>query len=474
MERQIDRLQGATSAEMRRRAGAVAVVLVLSGAVSSCANAQAAEGVATGQWAAKGSELLRTKAYLPADLDNEVFQMLPNVWEEPLRSRAARATTAERQRVSMERYGLTPSPEDPSRPLQYVVSRDGSWTMSCLACHQGQVAGRVIPGVPNSNYALETLTEDVRLVKVRQRKPLGHMDVGSLLLPLGTTAGTTNAVVFGIALMHHRDADLNILSRPPRFDMPHHDMDAPAWWHVKKKSRIYADGFAPTGHRMLMQFLLVKENGPEKFREWEDDFRSIEAWIESLEAPAWPWEVDTAVAEKGRLVFEKSCSECHGTYSAEGDTYPERIVPIDEIGTDRVRYDALTAENRRDLFESWFGHYGDDGGLAEPEGYVAPPLDGIWATAPYFHNGSVPTLWHVLYPDQRPTVWKRTPTGYDQTAVGLEISTFDAMPSEPMSSAERRRHFDTSKPGKSAAGHDYPALLSGEEKRALLEYLKTL
>jgi mono/diheme cytochrome c family protein len=225
---------------------------------------------------------------------------------------------------------------------------------------------------------------------------------------------------------------------------------------------------------MLMQFLLVKENGPEKFREWEDDFRSIEAWIESLEAPAWPWEVDTAVAEKGRLVFEKNCSECHGTYSAEGDTYPERIVPIDDIGTDRVRYDALTAENRRDLFESWFGHYGDDGGLAEPQGYVAPPLDGIWATAPYFHNGSVPTLWHVLYPDQRPTVWKRTPTVYDQTAVGLEISTFDAMPSEPMSSAERRRHFDTSKPGKSAAGHDYPAVLSGEEKRALLEYLKTL
>jgi mono/diheme cytochrome c family protein len=275
-------------------------------------------------------------------------------------------------------------------------------------------------------------------------------------------------------LMHHRDADLNILSRPPRFDMPHHDMDAPAWWHVKKKTRIYADGFAPTGHRMLMQFLLVKENGPEKFREWEDDFRSIEAWIESLEAPAWPWEVDTAVAEKGRLVFEKNCSECHGTYSAEGDTYPERIVPIDDIGTDRVRYDALTAENRRDLFESWFGHYGDDGGLAEPQGYVAPPLDGIWATAPYFHNGSVPTLWHVLHPDQRPAIWKRTPTGYDRATVGLEATTFDAMPTESMSSAERRRHFDTSKPGKSAAGHDYPAVLSEEEKRALLEYLKTL
>ena len=436
--------------------------------------AASADGEPAAPEAAEGYRLLRTKAYLPADLDQEIFDALPQVWEEPLRSRASEATPAERRLMAMERYGLTPDPKDSSRSLQYVIAADGSWTMNCLACHQGQVAGRVIPGVPNSTYALETLTEDVRLVKIRQRKPLGHMDVGSLLLPLGTTAGTTNAVVFGMALMHHRDRDLTILSKPPLLDMPHHDMDAPAWWHVKKKQRLYADGFAPAGHRMLMQFLLVKENGPEKFREWEDDFRSIEAWIDSLEPPTWPWAIDASRAEQGRVVFEKNCSECHGTYAASGDTYPERIIPIDEIGTDRVRYDALAARNRRDLNESWFGHYGYDGGLAEPEGYVAPPLDGVWATAPYLHNGSVPTLWHLLHPDERPAVWKRTPTGYDPTQVGLEVTTFDAMPQERMPPAERRRHFDTSKPGKSAAGHTFPDMLSEEEKQAVLEYLKTL
>ena len=67
----------------------------------------------------------------------------------------------------MDRYGLSPHPDDPSRSLQYVVDGAGKWTMSCLACHQGSVAGRVIPGAPNTRYALETLTEEVRQVKLR-------------------------------------------------------------------------------------------------------------------------------------------------------------------------------------------------------------------------------------------------------------------------------------------------------------------
>ena len=423
-----------------------------------------------------GWELLRSRAYLPADFDQEVFDALWTTWPEPLRSRAERASPEERRRMAMDRYGLDPDPDDPSRALQYVRGATGSWTMSCLACHQGQVAGKVIPGLPNSNYALETLTEEVRLVKVKQRKPFGHMDMGSLLLPLGTTNGTTNAVIFGVALMRHRDADLNIIQRPPRFDLVHHDMDAPAWWHYRRRAGLYADGFAPKGHRMLMQFLLVKENGPEKFAEWEDEFRRIQGWIEALEPPRWPWAVDAALAEQGRGVFENHCAACHGTYGP-GGSYPERMVALDEIGTDRVRFDSLTQKERSDLNESWFGHQGDDverlKNREPPTGYVAPPLDGIWATAPYLHNGSVPTLWHVLHPEERPAAWQRTRAGYDQARVGLEITAAAAPPAK-LPSAERRSWFDTSRPGKSAAGHDFPAVLDEREKAAVLEYLKTL
>jgi mono/diheme cytochrome c family protein len=424
-----------------------------------------------------GLQQLLARGYLPPDFDQEVFDQLWTTWEEPLRSLAAAADVAERRRLAMERYGLVPHPDDPSRSLQYVVDAAGSWTMSCLACHQGQVGGRAIPGVPNSNYALETLTEEVRLVKIRQRKAFGHMDMGSLLLPLGTTVGTTNAVIFGVALMRHRDAELNIVQRPPRFDLVHHDMDAPAWWHYRRRKSLYADGFAAKGHRMLMQFLLVKENGPDRFHEWEEEFREIEDWIAGLEPPRWPGVIDGPLAAAGRTVFTAHCASCHGTYGGQA-SYPERLVPIAELGTDRVRLDSLAKAERSALNASWFGHFGADGReLAERAagtGYVAPPLDGVWATAPYFHNGSVPTLWHVLHPAERPVVWRRSPTGYDDARVGLEVEERAEMPAEKLSAAVRRRYFDTRKPGKSAAGHDFPDVLTAEEKVVLLEYLKTL
>lgn len=430
----------------------------------------------------RGRELLLSKAYLPADFDQEVFDALWTVWPEPLRQRAKAASPSQRRLLAMERYGLQPHPDDPSRSLQYVVSADGSWSMNCLACHQGQVAGQVVPGLPNSTYALETLTADVRLVKLAQRKAFGHMDVGSLLLPLGTTNGTTNAVIFGVALMQHRDAALNIVSRPPRFDLVHHDMDAPPWWHYRKRRSLYADGFAPQGHRMLMQFLLVKENGPEKFREWEDDFRHIEAWIESLEPPRWPGPLDQQLVAEGQGVFREHCQRCHGTAGADGD-YPEVVVPLADIGTDPVRFRALTDADRLALNQSWFGEFGEAaeplGTRRQPDGYVAPPLDGIWASAPYLHNGSVPTLWHLLHPGQRPAVWRRTPTGYDDQRVGLEIEeipagSFAEQLAAGLAAADRRQVFDTAQPGKSAAGHDFPEALSEAERVAVLEYLKSL
>ena len=427
--------------------------------------------------AARGWMHLLERSYLPSDFDQEIFDDLWTTWEEPLRARAERASVAERRRMAMDRYGLLPHPQDPTRSLQYVVDDEGLWTMSCLACHQGQVRGKFVPGLPNSTYALETLTEEVRAVKVQQRKAFGHMDLGSLLLPLGTTVGTTNAVIFGVALMRHRDADLAIVQRPPRFDLVHHDMDAPPWWHYGKRRSLYVDGFAAQGHRPLMQFLLVKENGPEQFHEWEDEFRDIEAWINSLEPPAWTGPVDHTLAAAGEALFRSHCAECHGTYGGT-ETYPERLVAIEEVGTDRVRLDSLSAADRRALNDSWFGHLGADAAdlrdREEPRGYVPPPLDGIWATAPYFHNGSVPTLWHVLHPSERPVVWRRTPTGYDDARVGLEFEEAAELPAARLRPSERRTYFDTRKPGKSAAGHDFADALAEDEKRAVLEYLKTL
>ena len=68
--------------------------------------------------------------------------------------------------------------------------------------------------------------------------------------------------------------------------------------------------------------------------------------------------------------------------------------------------------------------------VTDPGGYVAPPLDGIWASAPYLHNGAVPTLWHLFHADQRPTVWQRSEDGYDQEKIGLEVTTMTELPTD--------------------------------------------
>jgi mono/diheme cytochrome c family protein len=430
-------------------------------------------------WGASGFEgegyrFLTTKAYLPPDFSQQVFDEVWQTWEEPLRSQAAAATPERRRQMAFDRYGLTSAPGDTSgKPQQYVVDKDGGWTMNCLACHQGQVAGRVIPGLNNSLFDLESLTEETRATKQRLGQPLTRMDLGLLVMPLGTTRGTSNAVMFGVALMARRDADLNVLPArfPPR--MVHHDHDAPAWWHFRKKKHLYIDAFAAKGHRALMQFMLIKENGPTKFRQWEPDFQAVYDWLEGLEPPKYPFAIDAPLAERGRQVFADNCARCHGTYGKSW-TYPEKVVPIDELGTDRVRFDALSSSHRASYEASWFAHYGQEKAVIEPVGYAAPPLDGIWATAPYFHNGSVPTLWHVLHPSERPSVWRRSEQGYDQQHVGLEVRTFDTLPAEVKTNHERRQYFDTSQFGKSAAGHLFVDDLDEPEKQAVLEYLKTL
>lgn len=445
---------------------------------------------------AEGYRLLTEKAYLPADFDQEVFDQLWQTWPEPLRSQAEQASVKQRRAMTRARYGLTTRPGTADdRPLQYVVSASGEWSMNCFACHGGSVYGSPHAGSPNSQFALEMLTRDVRATKIQQGKPLTHMDVGSLFMPLGKTRGTTNAVMFGVALLAYRDAELNLLPKRLPPSMTHHDMDAPPWWHFHKKSRLYVDNFAPKSHRALMQFMLVEQNGPEEFRAWDEEFRHVNAYLESLRAPAYPFAIDRQLAENGREIFEATCAECHGTYDVDGDTYPERIVPWEQLRTDRVRLDSLTMAHREKYQQSWFAEDHRDQVVTNPEGYVAPPLDGVWASAPYFHNGSVPTLWHVLHPEKRPRVWRRSAdligkngdvqpdrspdweapfAAFDRTRVGLRVSEMEEIPKGIAAAQEMWEYFDTRDFGKSASGHDFPATLTREERVALLEYLKTL
>lgn len=423
--------------------------------------------------AARGLRRLRTQAYAPVDFEAKLFDRLWEVWPPELKAQAEKASPSERRQLAYSRYGLVADPQNPAgAPLGVVDDGQGGWVMNCLACHQGKVAGQAIWGVPNSHFAFQTLTADVSKAQrvIEGKKPSAS---ASAFVPLGLSNGTTNAQVFSVVLTAMRDKDLNLVKQPliPKFR--NHDLDAPPFWNVKRKKNLYVDGFVPKTHRVIMQFALLPTNDAESFKQREEGFRDILAWIESLEAPKYPWPIDEKLAGEGRVAFERVCADCHGTYGENG-AYPEKVIPIDVLGTDSTRLTGMPAEHRRFYRESWFGEYGKLPVVEQPEGYVAPPLDGVWASAPYFHNGSVPTLWHVMHPAERPAIWLRTEDGYDRERVGLEVTAFDKLPETAKDSETKRRYYDTKPVGKSAAGHDFPDQLDEAEKRAVLEYLKTL
>lgn len=112
----------------------------------------------------------------------------------------------------------------------------------------------------------------------------------------------------------------------------------------------------------------------------------------------------------------------HGAYG-EAPTYPNRVVELGTIGTD-----PLLAEVYRKYpeYHTWYNSswYAQEPHKAEliptSNGYIAPPLDGVWATAPYLHNGSVPTLEDLLNSPQRPAYWRRSfdSSDYDSAKLG--------------------------------------------------------
>ena len=462
------------SRTVRSALGTLLAALVLL-AASHRRGARAAEPTADpAPDPARGLELLLDRPYIPATLDEEVVAHLWEVWSEPERRAAEAADPARRRDLTFAHYGLDRRPGDAEgRPLQFVVDEAGAWHMNCFTCHGGHVAGRVIPGLPNAHLALQSLVEDAAEVKRRLGRPLRRSDLAAALIPFGETVGTTNAVVFSISLLRFRDEELNVV--PPRGipRFPHHDLDAPPWWHLHRRTHLYIDGFAKPNHRALMQFLLVPENGRDDVLAAEPEFRHIEAWIRQVRPPTWPFPVDAERADRGRIVFEEACATCHGTYGPDG-AYPNQLVPLSIIGTDPVRLEALSREDRTRYARSWLTDHDPSGVRTDPGGYVAPPLDGIWASAPYLHNGAVPTLWHVLHPDARPAAWRRDPQAYDAERVGLVIEEAAAVPDTGEDGHARRQWFDTTRRGKSATGHDFPAALSEAARADLLEYLKTL
>ncbi len=184
-------------------------------------------------------------------------------------------------------------------------------------------------------------------------------------------------------------------------------------------------------------------------------------YLLQLPPPPFPFEIDQTLAETGKAIYAQACAACHDFDGAQVG----QVVPIAEIGTDPHRLDSFT----QPLVEKFHAFNGPPfvfTAFRKTNGYVNLPLDGVWARAPYLHNGSVPTLWDLLQPEaDRPKVFHRGYNVYDSVNVGFV--------SEGSEAEQAGFRFDTSVPGNANSGHLYGTDLSSEEKRALLEYLKT-
>ena len=252
--------------------------------------------------------------------------------------------------------------------------------------------------------------------------------------------------------------------------------------------------------------------------------RHLENLVKRLSSPVWPraaagpMYVNDGLAQKGAGVYKATCVRCHTVMESRTDPNRkagEKPVPLRTVDTDPK----MTTNFVRRILEQRLqtgllngraiilpgngqviGRFGDEstgrdilnhvlagvffgqilpkdealvpppppppsvaaGGDADEVGYKARPLNGIWATAPYLHNGSVPNLRELLKRDRVQGFWVGS-NRFDPENVGLSTEQ-----------TQYSSWFDASKDGNRNTGHAFGVDLSPDDKNALIEYLKTL
>jgi len=252
--------------------------------------------------------------------------------------------------------------------------------------------------------------------------------------------------------------------------------DAMPLWHLKNRERhgFLWDRSNTSLREVVRSFALIEGASPK----WLDadtalwnrpdpgqpsSLRRVEEYLADLAPPKYPFAVDTALAATGAATYAAACAACHEPSGARAHA----PIPDSELGTDRNRLDAWTARSSDFLNAFGEGHDWTFTNFRQPSsGYAALPLDGVWLSAPYLHNGSVPTLADLLEPPaNRPAQFWRGYDVYDQARVGFVSTDTEAQ--------RVGTRFDTTQTGNGNGGHTYGATLSADQKRALLEYLKT-
>ena len=394
-----------------------------------------------------------------------------------------------RDNQTVPAFGMAPS-LSPGEPLK--------WTVNCLACHTAEIDGVAYLGAGTKTFDDKWLGDALKLLT---------SETWRQLLPRSSPDAAHAADANRILNAHHHDkidsltrarstafaaSHVELYMRPHDGAMPgvdevgRGDVKTPPLWHTAAKmpaGRWYSDGSFHGRVPMMASSMELEKDRPfdalieSVLPKIKEEFDSV---VRHLRAPPYPYAIDRALAAEGKALFsskEMGCAKCHGEYDGEGGVRWPGVYK--DVGTDRARLDVVSA-GFIDAFNN--SPIAAEGALVKSSGYAATPLTGVWANYPYLHNGSVPTLYHLLGPpSERPAIFHvMAARRFDRDRVGQVLyadRAYDRLSEGQLIRrfGSDRDWFNTSREGSGNGGHDvWSRVRTDRSRRALIEYLKTL
>ena len=408
-------------------------------------------------------------------------------------------------------------------------------TFSCATCHATSLFGKQIIGLNNKRPR----TNEV-FVMARKYLPLvhpwlfqlatgatkGETDIYRRLRKNVRSTGSISPIALGVdtslaqvalSLAKRNEDDYitknSMFEKYPRFNELQKtpaDSKPAVWWNLKYKTRWLSDGSIVQGNPIFTNFLWNEIGRGSDMKEMEQWLKNNKQTVMELttsvfNTPAPRWTdffaantIDVEKAKRGEKIYMTSCKRCHGVYekgwsspNADKLTLEELLrttkvkyhkkTPVKNVGTDPLRYEGMkhfADDLNRLKISKWMKTV-----VVPQEGYVPPPLVGIWARYPYLHNNSVPTLCDLLTP-----VSKRTKKFYQGTSVNPKTDFDFSCVGFPVGKKAPKSWtksgdalIDTNRAGLQNIGHEKMLFNeNGEEKYSLsekmdlIEFLKTL
>jgi hypothetical protein len=399
------------------------------------------------------------------------------------------------------------------------------FTLSCAACHSASLFGKSILGLtnrfPRANRLFFKAKQasafaDINIFQIStaadpsdtalMSETLENLKSVTTKLPqqlgLDTSLSQVSLSLNRRALGPWAEKDLFSQNhpRPDALDNDIADSKPAVWWNLKYKNRWLSDGSVVSGNPVFTN-LLWNEIGrgvdlqvlDQWFKENSQVVQDLVTAVFSSEAPAITDffdinAIDLGSAKRGETLYIQSCQKCHGEYLKDWDS--AQAASIENIKTVQVFYrnktavvDVQTDPHRARGMKSLEKlnqleiSKNNKTLIRAQNAYVPPPLVGIWARWPYFHNNSIPSLCALLSTEKkRPRKYFAREALDQQKDFDLNCNGYPEK-SEGTGSIE----FDTSREGLSNLGHDQGILSDGEverfspqDKKDLISFLQTL